>query len=276
MNTSGAEKTLPKLWGVINLTPDSFYAPSRATLREALGRAEAMLAEGADIIDIGAESTRPGAAPVSAEAQSTILVSFLNDFGSHLGDAALCRISVDTRDLRVMQRVSEFPLGAINDVSGGNQATYEFIAARQIDYVLMHTQGTPQTMQSNPQYKDVVQEVSAYLKERVAALTACGVDEQRIILDGGIGFGKLVDHNLKLIARYEELRVGGCRLLAGVSRKSFIGKVTSEEEPEERLFGTLAIQTYLSLRGLDILRVHDVKAMYQGLKLIAALRNYEL
>lgn len=271
-----ALSSLPKLWGVINLTPDSFYAASRATRKEALDRAEAMLAHGAQRVDIGAESTRPGAIPVSAEAQREILVEFLKDFAAQYGAHELNKISVDARDLSVIERVAEFSIGAINDVSGGNRETYLFIAERKIDYVLMHTQGTPQTMQANPHYTDVVREVAAYLKERVGKLLECGVLEKHIIVDGGICFGKTVEHNLKLIAQYDKLRVGSCRLLAGVSRKSFIGKILHKEFPEDRLWGTLAIQTYLSLRGLDILRAHDVKEMAEGLKLLEALRDNEL
>ncbi|GAB4430930.1 MAG: dihydropteroate synthase [Turneriella sp.] len=267
---------LPVLWAIINLTPDSFYAASRATVAEAVGRAEKMFADGAAVIDVGAESTRPGASPVSAEVQAELLVSFLNSYRSHFGDAFMRRISIDTRDLTVMQRVAEFSVGYINDVSGGSPEIYRFIASAGLEYVLMHTQGDPQNMQKSPAYTDVCTEVLAYLRERTEYLTSAGVNRDKIIWDTGIGFGKTVEHNLQLIAAQPRFRESGHRILAGVSRKSFIGRILGQHDPSDRLVGTLATQIYLTLRGLEILRVHDVREMADALRMIAAIQEHEL
>lgn len=245
-------------------------------MAEAIERAEKMFADGAAVIDVGAESTRPGASPVSAEVQAEVLVSFLNAYRSHLGDGFMRRISIDTRDLAVMQRVAESGIGYINDVSGGSPDIYRFIAASGLEYVLMHTQGDPQNMQTAPTYSDVCGEVLAYLQQRTASLAAAGVSPEKVIWDTGIGFGKTVEHNLALIAAHGKFRAHGHRTLAGVSRKSFIGRILGQADPADRLVGTLATQIYLTLRGLEILRVHDVKEMADALRMIAAIQEHEL
>lgn len=266
---------LPDLWGVINLTSDSFYGGSRATVDEAVRRAAEMFEEGAEVVDAGAESTRPGALDVSAEQQLEFLTPFVAGIRAALGDAALQKISIDTRDIRVMRRMRDAGVGFINDVSGGNLEIYRLIAETGGSYVLMHTRGTPQDMQKAPVYADVVGEVEAFLLERSMALQAAGVPAERIIWDTGIGFGKTLEHNLKLIAAHPRFRTHGYRVLAGVSRKSFIGKILGLERPEDRLAGTLAVQAYLTLRGCDILRVHDVKEMTQVLKILGAISHHE-
>jgi dihydropteroate synthase len=267
---------LPVLWAIINLTPDSFYAGSRATVAEAIGRAEKMFADGAAVIDVGAESTRPGASPVSAEVQIEVLTGFLRSFRTRFGEAFLRRVSIDTRDLKVMQQVAEFGVGYINDVSGGSPEIYRFIATAGVDYVLMHTQGTPDIMQKAPTYTNVCAEVLSYLQQRTALLTAAGVSSEKIIWDTGIGFGKTVEHNLALVASMPHFQQFGHRVLAGVSRKSFIGRILGQDDPADRLVGTLAVQIYLTLRGLKILRVHDVKEMADALRMIAAIQEHEL
>lgn len=272
----GADHRHPVLWAVINLTPDSFYAASRASVAEAITRAEQMFADGAAVVDVGAESTRPGANPVSAELQTRVLLSFLNAYRSHFGQDFMRRISIDTRDLAVMQQVAEFGIGYINDVSGGSPDIYRFIAATGLEYVLMHTQGDPQNMQKAPAYKDVCAEVLAYLQQRTELLSAAGVSHEKVIWDTGIGFGKTVEHNLALITAQHKFRVHGHRMLAGVSRKSFIGRILGQSDPADRLVGTLATQIYLTLRGLEILRVHDVKEMADALRMIAAIQEHEL
>ncbi|MCS6972645.1 MAG: dihydropteroate synthase [Turneriella sp.] len=271
-----SKNSLPQLWGVINLTSDSFYAASRAEPETAVRRALAMLSEGAAVVDVGAESTRPGACPIPDTIQIARLVRFLEDLRAEAGAATLRRISIDTRSLAVMQKVVEFGIGYINDTSGGSEDVYRFIAESGVSYVLMHIQGTPETMQLNPQYEDVFAEVEEYLLKRSEKLLKAGVKPTHIIWDTGIGFGKTVEHNLILLARQHALRRHGFRLLAGVSRKSFIGRILGQDDPNERLYGTLAVQLYLTLRGLDILRVHDVKPMSDALVMIDALRRYEL
>jgi len=272
----GADPGLPVLWAVINLTPDSFYAGSRATVGEAIARAEKMFADGASVIDVGAESTRPGANAVSAAVQAEVLLSFLREYRSHFGEALMRRISIDTRVLSVMQQVAEWGVGYINDVSGGSPEIYRFIAGSGLDYVLMHTQGNPQEMQKAPSYGDVCAEVLDYLQQRTALLKEAGTRAEKIIWDTGIGFGKTVEHNLALIAGHARFRESGYRVLAGVSRKSFIGRILGQDDPADRLVGTLTTQIYLTLRGLEILRVHDVREMADALRMIAAITQHEL
>lgn len=266
---------LPDLWGVINLTSDSFYGGSRATAEEALSRAAQMFEDGAALVDVGAESTRPGAVDIPAEQQLEFLIPFLAGMRRALGDAALQRVSIDTRDIRVMQRMCDAGVGFINDVSGGKAEIYRLVAESGVSYVLMHTLGSPQDMQKAPVYADVVAEVEVFLLERSAALRVAGVPADKITWDTGIGFGKTAEHNLKLIAAHPRFRAHGYRVLAGVSRKSFIGKILGLERPEDRLTGTLAVQAYLTLRGCDILRVHDVKEMAQVLRMLGAISEHE-
>ncbi|MBV6493066.1 MAG: Dihydropteroate synthase [Turneriella sp.] len=234
-----------------------------------------MLSGGASVIDVGAESTRPGATPVLPEDQLEILTKFLQAFVDKMGKEALKKISIDTRSLYVMQKTAALGITTFNDVSGGDYETYRFIADAGATYVLMHTKGTPQTMQINPSYSDVVREVENYLLKKTQSLKERGVSPERIIWDTGIGFGKTVEHNLRLIAAHPHLRKHGYPLLAGVSRKSFIGKILDGREAEDRLFATLGVQTYLTLRGCDILRVHDVKEMADILRILSHLVQYE-
>ena len=265
-----------QLWGVINLTPDSFYAGSRSAGEEALNRAAQMLADGADKIDVGAESTRPGAETISASEQLNVLLPFIDEFVAVHGQNGLRNISIDTRDVAVMRACLDKGVTTINDVSGGSDEIYRLIGASGAEYVLMHTTGGPMTMQQSAAYDNVTAEVLQYLREKSGLLLAAGAKASQIIWDTGIGFGKLAGHNLQLIAQHAQFRRDGYRLLAGVSRKSFIGKITGHADPAERLVGTLAVQTYLTLRGLDILRVHDVKEMAETLAVISAIREYEL
>lgn len=235
-----------------------------------------MLADGAAKIDVGAESTRPGAETISATDQLNVLFPFIEQFAAVHGQNNLSRISVDTRDIAVMRACLDRGVTTINDVSGGDDAIYELVGTSGCDYVLMHTKGDPKTMQQAATYGNATAEVLAYLQERTEKLAAAGAKKTQIIWDTGIGFGKLAEHNLELIARHEIFAAHGVRLLAGVSRKSFIGHLTGKSNPADRLIGTLAVQTYLTLRGLDILRVHDVKEMAETLKVISAIQHYEL
>lgn len=267
---------VPELWAVINLTPDSFFAGSRVAGGEALDRAVAFLTDGAAKIDVGAESTRPGAETIAAADQLKVLLPFIDQFAAVYGQNQLSHISIDTRDLTVMRACLEKGAVTINDVSGGDAAIYQLVAESGCDYVLMHTKGDPKTMQNAAMYADVVSEVLAYLQEHTQKLITAGAKKSQIIWDTGIGFGKKPEHNLELIARHDTFAGQGTRLLAGVSRKSFIGQITGHNDPADRLVGTLAVQTYLTLRGLDILRVHDVIEMAETLSVISAIRKHEL
>lgn len=265
-----------QLWGVINLTPDSFYAGSRFDTAAAINKAEEFLSHGAAMVDVGAESTRPGAQTIAPEIQSERIGAFITGIRQALGDAALARISVDTRNIAVMRAALDAGVRCINDVSGGSREIFALIAENQADYVLTHSQGNPETMQRSPAYADVLAEVTGFLEERTQILRALGLPKEKIIWDPGIGFGKNVEHNLTLIANTPKLAGHGLRLLLGVSRKSFIGKLLGKDDPAERLTGTLAVQVYLTLRGCDILRLHDVREMADCLKLISALKKHEL
>ncbi|MBL8035070.1 MAG: dihydropteroate synthase [Leptospiraceae bacterium] len=272
-----------ELWGVINLTPDSFYAGSRFSPTEAIRQSEQFLTAGAAMIDVGAESTRPGAHAVPVDEQKTRLSSFVTEFRRVMGEGALTKISIDTRESAVMRHLADSGVRCFNDVSGGNAATYRVIAETGSTYVLTHTQGTPEHMQRDPHYEDVVREVTAFLREKTAELIATGVVRDKIIWDPGIGFGKTARHNLELIANMPTSEQSGHRLLMGVSRKSFIGKLLGKDNPADRLIGTLAVQMYLTLRrraqsdavGCDILRVHDVHEMAECLTVLSALVQHE-
>ncbi|MFO1472276.1 MAG: dihydropteroate synthase [Turneriella sp.] len=267
---------LPDIWGVVNLTPDSFYAGSRFDTAAAVAKAEEFLGQGAAMVDVGAESTRPGAQTVPAEVQKGRVGAFISAIRQALGDAAVARISVDTRDIAVMRPALDAGIRCINDVSGGSTEIFQLVAEYDAEYVLTHSQGTPQTMQLSPAYADVLAEVKGFLTARTQELRALGVEDPKIIWDPGIGFGKSVEHNLALIANTPRLSRQGVRLLLGVSRKSFIGRILEKDDPADRLTGTLAVQVYLTLRGCDILRLHDVREMADCLKLLTALKKHEL
>jgi len=261
-----------ELWAVVNLTDDSFYADSRKNLGEAIQAAHAAWAAGASVVDIGAESTRPGAIGVSAEIQINRLSPFIESFEKSLR----VKISVDTRSIEVAEKVIPLGIGYINDVSGGSVEMARLIAKTGCGYVLTHSLSEPQTMQNNPTYTDVVAEVQGFLLKQTSLFLSAGARPDQIIWDAGIGFGKTLEHNLKLIATYPQLAKHGHRMLAGVSRKSFIAKLLNEAPPENRLFGSLGAQLYLALHGCDILRVHDVREMHEALAVAGAIKEYEL
>ena len=263
----------PKIMGIINLTPDSFsdgstYSRSSSA---ALAHAERLLAEGAHILDIGGESTRPGAAHVSPEEEWARLQPVVEEIAKWN-----VPLSVDTRRSTIMQRLLGNGLAdIINDVSAlADGGAIELLAAHpDTGICLMHMQGLPETMQNNPQYQDVVAEVADYLKARAQACRAAGIRSERIVLDPGIGFGKNLQHNIQLMRHLPDLKTQtGLPLLVGVSRKRMIGEITGEAEPAQRIHGSVAAALYAAERGAAILRVHDVKATDDALKVWQALR----
>ena len=263
----------PKIMGIINLTPDSFsdggtYSRSSSA---ALAHAERLLAEGAHILDIGGESTRPGAAHVSPEEEWARLQPIVREIIKWN-----VPLSVDTRRSAIMQRLLGSGLAdIINDVSAlEDSGAIELLAAHlDTGICLMHMQGLPETMQNNPQYQDVVSEVAGYLKTRAQACQAAGIRSERIVLDPGIGFGKNLQHNIQLMRHLPDLKTQtGLPLLVGVSRKRMIGEITGETEPTQRIHGSVAAALYAAERGAAILRVHDVKATADALKVWQALR----
>lgn len=263
----------PKIMGIVNLTPDSFsdggtYSRSACA---ALAHAERLLAEGAHILDIGGESTRPGAAHVSPEEEWVRLQPVVEEIAKWN-----VPLSVDTRRSAIMQRLLGDGLAdIINDISAlEDNGAIELLAAHpDTGICLMHMQGLPETMQNNPQYQDVVAEVAGYLKARAQACQAAGICSERIVLDPGIGFGKNLQHNIQLMCHLPDLQAQtGLPLLVGVSRKRMIGEITGEAEPAQRIHGSVAAALYAAERGATILRVHDVKATADALKVWQALR----
>ena len=259
----------PVVMGVLNLTPDSFYDGGKIIgLNNAIQLAGKMIEEGAAIIDIGAVSTKPNAMDVSVEEEWARLKDVLKELRVNYPDAIL---SVDTYRASIARRAAGFGADMINDISGGqfDERMFETIAELGLPYVMMHIQGTPTTMQQNPVYNDVVEEVSEFFKIQLSKLASLGTTEN-IILDPGFGFGKTVEHNYELLQRFSEFKKLGYPLLAGLSRKSMINKVL-EIQAEDALNGTTVLNTTALLNGANILRVHDVKEAVEAVKLVGKL-----
>jgi len=243
--------------GVLNLTPDSFYDGGRyITAQRALERALEMIDEGADIIDIGGESSRPGARSVSIDEELARVVPVV-EMLSATGEAL---ISVDTTKSAVAKAAIAHGASVINDISAlrfdPNMA--DVVAQSDAHLVLMHMQGTPETMQQDPHYEDPVTEIKDFLRERMSMAISAGIDQKRVIIDPGIGFGKRLPHNLEVLRRLSELRALDVPILVGLSRKSFLGEIL-DLPTSERLVGTIAANAVAIVNGADIIRVHDVK-----------------
>lgn len=261
----------PRIMGILNVTPDSFSDGGRhLDPAAAVARAEAMLAAGADILDIGGESTRPGSDPV-AEAEEIDRV--LPVISALRGAGVAAPISIDTRKAGVA--AAAFAAGAdlFNDVSAlaWDPASLGVAAASGRPVCLMHAQGDPKTMQDAPCYDDVLLEVTAFLDARIAAAEAAGIARDRILVDPGIGFGKTVEHNLALIRGLSILHGTGCAILFGASRKRFIGAIGGAPDPSGRTAGSLAVALEALRQGAQVLRVHDVAETRQALALWSAL-----
>jgi dihydropteroate synthase len=254
----------PLLMGILNVTPDSFSDGGQfLELDAARAAAERMVADGADIIDIGGESTRPGAPAVDAATQLARVLPVITALKRALPDNIV--LSVDTRSVEVADAVLAAGARIINDVSAGGAAgMLDTVAAHGAGIVLMHMQGTPETMQQSPRYDDVVGEVRDYLLARAAAAQTAGIPRQAIALDPGIGFGKSRAHNLTLLGALDQLAGCGYALLLGTSRKRFMGAICSETEPRELLGATCATTALAVAAGVRMLRVHDVKANRQA------------
>jgi dihydropteroate synthase len=256
-----------EIMGVVNVTPDSFSdGGSFEDPEAAVAHARRLASEGARILDVGGESTRPGADPVPAEDELSRVVPVIEG----LADAD-ARISIDTMKLRVAEAAVEAGASYVNDVSAfrHDPELAEFVADRDLDCCLMHMLGEPRTMQRDPRYDDVVSDVKAFLSERMAFAVAAGVPEERIQLDPGIGFGKTLEHNLELLRRLHELTDLGRPLVIGTSRKSFLGRLTGRDVTE-RVHGTTATCVLALERGATVFRVHDVAAVADALAVAAA------
>ena len=256
--------------GIINLSPDSFYAGNRcATVEDAVRHAENMVEEGAHVLDVGAESTRPGSQAIGEEIELKRLAPVI----SALVKRVPVPVSVDTSKPAVADRVLQEGAQLINDVAGLNHPEMSRIIARHdAGVVVMHMQGAPETMQDNPQYGDVVEDVLEFLRLSVEIAGSAGIAPRSIAVDPGIGFGKTLEHNLKLIGSLRRFKALDKPVLIGVSRKSFIGRIL-DLDAEERLEGSLAAGVAGVINGADILRVHDVRATVRAVRIAHAIRE---
>ncbi len=256
--------------GILNVTPDSFSDGGRfADPERALAHARAMVAAGADILDIGGESTRPGAAPLSEEEELRRIIPLIERLSGELP----VPISVDTYKSGVARRALEAGAAIVNDISGlrFSPDMGEIVARSGAGLVLMHIKGTPRDMQQNPVYSDLIGEIVSYLAEGIRLAEQAGVDRERILIDPGIGFGKTLEHNLTILDRLDEFRCLGRPIVLGTSRKKFIGTVLGIAEPDQRLLGTAATVALGIERGAGIVRVHDVSPMVQVARMTDAI-----
>jgi len=256
--------------GALNVTPDSFsdggeFFDTGRAVEQGLKMAD----EGAAIIDVGAESTRPGSEGVSADEQIKRAIPVIE---------ALCKkidvpISIDTYKFEVAKAALEAGAGMINDITAlSSERMGELAAQQKVPVVLMHMQGTPATMQIEPEYEDVVSEVLKFLLERAKRAEEFGIDKSKIFIDPGIGFGKTLEHNLLILRNIRKFVQSGYRVLMGTSRKSFIGKITGKENPADRIFGTAATVALCTAAGVSVVRVHDVAEMVDVVKVVNELR----
>ena len=260
----------PKIMGVINVTPDSFSDGGQfAETATAVAHGRRLAGEGAHILDVGGESTRPGAEPVSEEEELARVVPVVESLAAEgLG----VEISIDTAKAMVAEAALDAGAGIVNDVTAFRSAPElaGLVAERGAGCCLMHMLGEPRTMQREPRYEDVVSEVKAFLEERLAFAVAEGVREDRVWLDPGIGFGKTVEHNLELLRRLDELVALGRPIVVGTSRKSFLGKLAGGRSESERLPGTIATNVMALERGAAVFRVHDVAQVADALAVATA------
>ena len=265
----------PLIMGVLNVTPDSFSDGGKHNdVESAVKYGLLMVENGANIIDVGGESTRPGAETIDATEQLRRVLPVISQLREELPDGF--PISIDTTDIEVAGAAVESGVNWLNDISAAEDSSemMDLAGENSLPIVLMHRQGKSATMQDAPYYVDVCSEVFSYLLERAEVAMSCGVAKQNIILDPGIGFGKSLDHNLTLLTHIKQLKSLGFRILIGVSRKTMIGEILNESV-ENRLFGSLAIAQYAYMNDADIFRVHDVKATADVLKTTQALLNHK-
>jgi len=265
----------PRIMGILNVTPDSFsdgghlYRDGRVDTDALLARAEQMVAEGADILDVGGESTRPGAAPVSETEELDRVATAVEALAQHCDTI----ISVDTSTPKVMSESARCGAGLLNDVRGFKRPRALQVAAETgLALCVMHMQGEPDTMQTAPAYTDVMHDVSEFLSQRLADVSAVGIDLGRVIIDPGFGFGKTAEQNFELLARLRELCNQGQPVLVGLSRKSMISSVL-DRPPEQRLVASVALALMAVERGARIVRVHDVAATFDALSMWQTMRH---
>ncbi len=254
--------------GVLNVTPDSFSDGGQFfDTQKAVEHGLKMAADGAAIIDVGAESTRPGAESVPADEQIRRAIAVIDK----LARKTSVSISIDTYNCEVAEAALDAGATMINDITAlSDERMGELAAEHEVPVVLMHMQGTPRTMQVDPKYKDVVAEVLDFLLARAKQAEGFGVPKERIFIDPGIGFGKTLEHNMELLRNVDKFAGTGYRVLVGTSRKSFIGRLTGKEDPGDRIFGTAATVALCVAAGVSIVRVHDVAEMVDVVKVVGA------
>jgi len=265
-NSGVLDLSIPKIMGILNLTPDSFYDGGRyKTDIDFLNQIEKMINEGVDIIDIGAISTRPGSIEVNQEEELRRLIDPIEIISKKFPKSIL---SIDTYRSKVAQRSIEAGASMINDISGGtyDPEMFKTIAALMVPYIMMHVKGTPQSMQMNPQYDNVAEEIFNFFHSQLNKLAELDVIDN-IVLDPGFGFGKTLLHNFQLLNQLEKFKKLNCPLLVGLSRKSMINKIL-DTKPEDALNGTSVLNTVALMKGVNILRVHDVKEAAEAIKLV--------
>lgn len=263
--------SIPRVMGIINVTPDSFYKGSRVTgEKEILETAVRMIEEGADILDVGGYSSRPGASLVSPAEEEERVLNAISLINKKLPEAI---ISIDTFRSEIARKaVSGCGAQIINDISGGeaDKDMFQVVAKLNVPYIMMHMRGTPETMQDDPVYEDVVADILQWFSKKIVMLHSMGVKD--IILDPGFGFGKKANHNFELLQHLEDFAITGLPLLVGVSRKSMIWK-TLGITVDEALNGTSVLNAVALLKGADILRVHDVKEAVETIRLMEQLKS---
>lgn len=266
----------PAVMGIVNCTPDSFYPGSRnETPADAYESARRLIAGGADIVDIGGESTRPGSDYVGGEKERERVIPVIKEirrFSNIL-------ISVDTRKAEVAAAALEAGADMVNDISAleDDPELVSLLAEKKVPVILMHKQGTPKNMQNDPYYDDPIGEIKEYFASRIGCAAEKGISKERIIIDPGIGFGKRLRDNLEILGRIEEFQELGVPVCLGVSRKSFIGKLLGKDGKirgaDERLYGTLGVNAWAALQGVQILRVHDAAEHAEMITMIKVLRK---
>ena len=253
--------------GVLNVTPDSFSDGGEwFSFDDAVAHGRDMAAQGAAILDVGGESTRPGADPVPEDEELRRVVPVIEALG------AAAQISIDTSKVEVARAALDAGATYVNDVTAfrADPAIAELVAERGCECCLMHMLGEPRTMQDDPRYDDVVDDIKAFLSERIAFAVGEGIAEDRIAVDPGIGFGKTIEHNLELLRRLDEIAALGFEVVIGTSRKSFLGRLTGRDDPHDRVAATLATTVLAFERGATVFRVHDVAETADALKVAAA------
>lgn len=259
----------PKIMGIVNVTPDSFSDGGDYDTQEcAIAHGYQLLEDGADILDIGGESTRPGANPVTIDEEIQRVVPVIEALAKKTR-----HISVDTRNAKTIQAAIEAGATMVNDVSAmrHDPDSVHILAKTTLPMCLMHMQGDPQNMQDAPEYSDVIEDICSFFEERIVFCEGHGINKNRIILDPGIGFGKTTLHNLQIIKNIRVFQKFGCPVLLGTSRKRFIGEICSVDDPKQRLMGSVTSILYGLGMGVQMLRVHDVKETKQAFDMYQAI-----